>query len=181
VAIISDVFAFAAQNADYWAEFLSGGDYPQELLDEEVRGLTAARSHIDSLVVELLHEAGAKLATKVGEAKLTKPRFKPASTIKNRSVALPAPAGLDGKLYRIAFSLDPGEASTAVELFASLVVKKGALDALRQSLGEHNVESHIEGYYVYGKGLPIVANTDVNDLAERSAQQAVKLLSGFDT
>ncbi|WP_437611913.1 hypothetical protein WMF20_07495 [Sorangium sp. So ce834] len=180
MTVISDVFAFAAQNADYWTEFLSGGDYPNELTDDEARGLTAARAHIDVLVVELLHETGAQLATKLGEAKLTKPRFKPASTSKNRAVALPAPTGLDGKLYRIEFSLDRSEAGTAVELYASLVVKKGALDALRQSLGERNVEHSVDGYYVYAKGLPLVVGTKVSELAARSAQQAIALLSGVD-
>lgn len=181
MATISDVFAFAAQNADYWTEFLSGGDYPSELTEDEARGLTAARAHIDALVVELLHETGAQLATKLGEGKLSKPKFKPASTTKNRSVALPAPTSLDGKLYRIEFSLGPNESGKAIELYASLVVKKGALDALRQALGARSVEHSVDGYYLYGKGLALTANADVGALAAHSAAQAVALLSGFES
>ena len=181
MATISDVFAFAAQNADYWTEFMSGGDYPSELTEEEARGLTAARAHIDALVVELLHETGARLATKLGEGKLSKPKFKPASTTKNRSVTLAAPTGLDGKLYRIAFSLGRNKTGTAIELYASLVVKKGVLDTLSQSLGERNVEHRVDGYYVYAKGLALTANADVGALATQSAEQAVALLSGFES
>ena len=180
MTIISDVFAFAAQNADYWTELLSGGDYPNELTDEEIRALTAAREHVDSLVVEILHATGAKFATELGENKIAKKRFNGKNTAANRSNSLPAPSGLEGKLYRIEFSLWRNEASTAVELYASLVVKKSALDALHQSLGERNVEHSVNGYEVYAKGLPIVANADVNDLAARSAHQAVALLLGFD-
>jgi hypothetical protein len=181
VATISDVFAFAAQNADYWTEFLSGGDYPSELTEDEARGLTAARVHIDALVVELLHETGVQLATKLGEGKLSKPRFKPACTIKNRSVTLPAPTGLDRKLYSIVFSLGRNEAGAAIELYASLIVKKGALDTLRQSLDERKVEHSVDGYCLYAKGLALTANADVGALAAQSAEQAVALLSGFES
>lgn len=177
--VISDVFAFAAQNADYWAEFLSGGDYPNELTEEEMRGLAAARAHVEGKVVELLHECGAQLAAKLGPAKLAKPRPQPAVTSKNRLVSLPAPTGLDSKLYRIEFSLDRNLAGTAVELYASLVVKKAALDMLRQSLGERNIEHSVDNFYLYANGLPIVVNADVSELAARSAQQVVDLLSGF--
>lgn len=131
--------------------------------------------------MELLHETGAQLATKLGEGKLSKPKFKPARTIRNRSVALPAPTGLDGRLYRIEFSLRRNEAGVAIELHASLVVKKGALDTLRQSLGERNVEHSVDGYHVYAKGLALTANADVCALATQSAEQAVALLSGFQS
>jgi hypothetical protein len=180
VTIISDIFAFAAQNADYWTEFLSGGDYPNELTEEETRGLAAAREHVDSLVVEILHATGTTFAAEVGEAKLANKRFNGKNTTANRKVFLPAPVGLEGKLYRIEFSLWRNEVGTAVELYASLVVKKSALDALRQSLGKRNVEHSVDNYDVYAKGLPIVANTEVSALAKSSAQQAVALLSGFD-
>jgi hypothetical protein len=180
VTIISDVFAFAAQNADYWTEFLSGGDYPNELTDEEIRALTAAREHVDSLVVEILHATGAKFAAALGEKKITKKRFNGKNTVANRSISVPPPAGREGELYRIQFSLSRNESGASVELYASLVVKKSATDALHRGLGARHVNYSARGYETYAEGLPIVADADVSDLAARSAHQAVALLSGFD-
>lgn len=177
--LISDVFAFAAQNADYWAEFLSGSDYPNELTEEEMRGLTAARAHVEEKVVELLHACGEQLADKLGPAKLAKPRPQPAVTARKRAVNLPSPTGLEGRLYGIQFSLEPNSSGNAVELFASLVVKKAALDALRQSLGERKIEHFVDNYHVYANCIPINAGDDVMEMAARSAQQITDLLSGF--
>jgi hypothetical protein len=179
VATISDVFAFAAQNADYWTEFLSGGDYPNELTEEETRALTAAREHVDSLVVEILHATGAQFVAEFGENRIAKKRFNRKNTAANRSIRLPAPLGMDGKLYEVKFSLDPNDDGAAVELYASLVVKKGSLDALRQALGERQVKHSVDGYFVYAPGIPLDVDTDVADLAKRSAKQAVDLLSGL--
>jgi hypothetical protein len=180
MTVISDVFAFAAQNADYWTEFLSGADYPEELTEDEIRALTAAREHVDSLVVEILHATGATFAARLGEDKVPKKRFNGKNTTANRSISLPPPLGLDGKLYQVQYSLRPNEAATAVELCASLIVKKSALDALHRSLSERNIEHSVSGYEVCSKGLPIVASAEVAELAARSAKQAILLLSGFD-
>ena len=92
MASISDVFAFAAQNADYWTEFLSGGDYPNELTEEEIRALTAAREHVDSLAVEILHATGTRFVAELGETRIAKTRFNGKNTAANRSVNLPAPS-----------------------------------------------------------------------------------------
>ena len=177
--LISDVFAFAVQNADYWDEFLSGGDYPNELNEDEMRGLAAARAHVENKGVELLHECCAQLAAKLGPKKLAKPRPQPAVTAKHRWVKLSAPNGLGAMLYCIEFSLDRNETGTAVDLYASLVVKKAELDGLRRSLDERKIAYSVDSYHLYADGLPIVVNADVSDLAARSAQQVVDLLSGF--
>jgi hypothetical protein len=179
MATVSDVFAFAVQNADYWTEFLSGGDYPNELTEEEIRALSAARQHVDSLVVEILHATGAQFVVELGENRIAKKRFNEKNTAGNRAISLPAPSGLDGKLYGIKFSFGRNDDGAAIELYASLVVKKGSLDALRQALGERQVEHGIDGYLVYAPSIPLVVDTEVADLAKRSAKQAAALLSGF--
>lgn len=55
------MFVFAAQNTDYWSDFLAGRDYPAELTEDETLALEGARKHVEDIVVEVLHEAGTKL------------------------------------------------------------------------------------------------------------------------
>ena len=43
---VSDIFAFALSNADYWNELLTAEKYPPELTPEEVTALDAAREHL---------------------------------------------------------------------------------------------------------------------------------------
>lgn len=173
MAIITDIFEFAATNTDYWTEFLSGGDYPNELTEEETQALTAARQHVDELIVEILHATGEKF---IELARCPTKRFNAKNTTANRSITIPRPAGLERRLYGIAFSLDPNDAGTAVALHASLDVKMGSMEALCQTLSECNVQHSIDHHHVYAPGIAIVAHTNVADLATRSANQAMALL-----
>jgi len=177
---ISDVFAFAAANADYWTEFFSGNNYPEALTDEEVRGLNAARTHIDSLVVELLHSTGNLCAKEISGGAGSTPRFKAASTVKNRWVSLPAPTRLDGKLYRIEFSLAENDATKRIELYASLVVKIRALDNIRASLDKRGLAYAHDGYHLYMNGLELTQGIHFEELSKSSVCQALELLSVFN-
>jgi hypothetical protein len=178
MSTITDVFEFAAQNADYWTDLLSSGDYPSELTGEETRALEAARAHIETLIVELLHAAGMRLAERLGAGQLAKPRFKAASTEKNRSVALPPPTGLENYLYRIEFGLYRGEDGVSIKLYAGLVVKKGALDGLRASLTALNVDHAVDNYYLYSPGIELRKGVSLDALAEEAAGRAARLLEG---
>jgi hypothetical protein len=179
MSTVSDVLAFAVQNADYWTDLLSGEDYPPELTGAETEALEAARAHIETLTVELLHLAAAKLAEKLGKDAIATPKFKAASTAKNRSIHLPPPSGLDGKLYRIEFALDRSEDGLTIQLYASLVVKKGSLDALRKALTEREIEYEIDDYYVYTPGLPIAKGAAIPTVADEAATAVARLLAGF--
>ncbi len=177
--VISDVFAFALQNADYWTEFLSGGDFPAELTDDEMRALAAARAHVEDEVVELLHACGQAVADKLGAAGLARPRPQPAVTARNRRIRLRPPIDLGDKLFGIEFSLDPDADGRTIQLYASLVVKKSALDTLQQSLAAMSVVHAVDHHHVYGDSLQIAQDDNVANLASLSADQVVTLLSGF--
>jgi hypothetical protein len=179
MSIITDVFAFSVQNADYWTDLLSGGDYPSELTEDEIRALEAARAHIEAIVVELLHTAGVKLSERLGVTRLAKPRFKAAVTARKRLVALAPPTGLTAQMYRIEFGLHQSENGTEIVLYPSLVVKKGALDTLRTSLAALSVEHSVDDYYVYARGIPLPEGASVDALAAEAAKQAARLLDGF--
>jgi hypothetical protein len=67
---------------------LSGGDYPNELKEEETRALAATREHVDSLVVEILHGTGAQFVAELGENRIAKKRFNGKKAAANRSISL---------------------------------------------------------------------------------------------
>src|SRR5687767_2662402 len=102
---VSDVFAFAAENPDYWSDLLSESDYPAELSDAEKRGMTAARAHIDNAIVELLHLCATRFFAEIGSAKARTKTFHETKTAKKRLIKLNAPVSAGTKLYRLEFAL----------------------------------------------------------------------------
>jgi hypothetical protein len=177
---ITDVLAFSVQNADYWTDLLSGGSYPSELTEAETRALEAARGHIEAVVVELLHAAGSKLAETLGAERMQMPRFKGASTAKNRSVSLPPPNDLVDQMYRIEFSLEPADDSRTIVLYASLVVKKGAQQGLREELAARAIKHAVDDYHVYAPGIALKEGSSVEALASEAATAAATLLTAFN-
>lgn len=176
---LSDVFAFAVKHPDYWKDLFFGESYPPELTDDEAKALEGAREHIEALVVELLHDTGRQFAAKVGPKLLAPPRFKGASTAKNRSIWLKAPAGLESKLYGVLFGLEPNEDAGAVALFATLSVKKGSLDDLRAALDARATKYSVDDYYVYAPSIALVKGAEVSALATEASSRAYGLLEGF--
>ncbi len=176
---VSDVFAFAAQHADYWKDLLSGEDYPAELTDDERRALDAAGKHVEELVVELLHACGATFAATVGPP-WGRPTFKRKPTAANRLVGIHAPASLSSRLYWVEFALKRTEDLKRIALWPALVVKKGSQHALVGKLTERGLSPTVEGYHVYGQSVTITAGRELSELASEAAGRAVDLLRGCD-
>jgi hypothetical protein len=88
---VTDIFAFAAEHADYWSEFLSGADYSAVLSGDEMKALEAARLHVEEGIYDLLLACGAKLETKLATQGVATRSFQKGATVKNRKVRLDPP------------------------------------------------------------------------------------------
>lgn len=171
---ISDVTAFVFQNPDYWLELLAGADYPDGLSADETAALEGARDHVERQVTEMLHVCGAKLP--VANASVYARKFKGASTAKNRSVTLYPVPSIAGKLYRVEFGLDTAGDGASVQLYASIVVKKGYLDTLRTNLSTAGTAHSVDNYYVYAPGVSLTANAGLEGIADQAVSAMCKLL-----
>jgi len=174
---ITDVFAFATKNADYWTELLSGAnDYPQELTEDEVAACESAREHIEDVVVDLLHEAGGQTATLLS---WNKPRFKGASTKKNRSVAVYPPPNLQDRIYRVEILLDEHPEGDVIVLYATVVAKKAHHDQFLGNLSDKNISYTVDGYAICADPMTLDEGLEVADLARRVAERARDLVNAL--
>lgn len=174
---VSDVFAFAAEHADYWKDLLSGEEYPAELTDDERRALDAAGKHVEELVVELLHACGATFAAMIGPPWVS-PNFKRKPTAAKRLVGVHAPASLASRLYWVEFALKPTEDLKRIALWPALVVKKSSQHALVGEMTERGMSPIVEGYHVYRRPVAITSGRELSELASEAASVAVDLLRG---
>ncbi len=174
VTKISDVTDFVFQHPDYWTELLAGSNYPDGLTDAEREALDAARDHVEQQVTELLHRCGDLLPQRVPS--ISKVNFKKASTASNRRVSLGPPAGRGSELYGVEFGLDVADDGASVQLFASVVVKKGYLDTLRTHLTNSRIDHQVDGYHVYAPGLVMSKDADLAQLADEAITAIKKLV-----
>jgi hypothetical protein len=177
--IISDIFAFALQNVDFWSEFFSDRAPTIDLTNEETRGLVAAQTHVDDLIVTILEESSARLEAKYPSFK--KRHSDPRTARRNRYVEHLAPIGLTESLSKIRFTFKLNKTETAVQLYASLRVKTLALDKLRVCLCELGTEHFVDDNYVSAPGLDISADAKIADVADQASERAARLLLGFKT
>jgi hypothetical protein len=177
MAIVSDVFAFAAENPDYWTDLLSDTNYPEELSEAEKRGLAAARAHIDGAVVELLHLCGGRFFEKLGKAKARSKKFYETTTVRKRFVELNAPAGTETKLYRLKFELwGDAFSGEAVRLWTSMVVKKREMPQILTNLAGAGVACTVSGYDVSAAPLTLSKDCAFDDLAKQAADEMIQLM-----
>lgn len=166
---VTDIFAFAAEHADYWTEFLSGTDYSEILSPDEIKALEAARLHLEDGIYSVLAACGATLAAKLKAQGFTAPTFYRGPTSRNRKVRVAPPAAWKDLLYRLEFEFSPDDENRHVLLYGSLVVKKrGPVDELAKRLAQKNVAFRVDGYYLYAPGVRI-EKTPVTNLAEQVA------------
>lgn len=175
---VSNVAGFAAANADYWSEFLSGEDYSAVLSTEEIRALEAARVHIEEFVFALLSLCGRLLVEKFKSEGMTSRGFQPGATKRNQLVALGAPPKIAHKFYRLTFSLGPDEANAAVVLYARLVPKKEHLEKIEKKLAEIGETPRVSGYSVFFAGVPLVEGKALREIAETAVDDMAILLQG---
>jgi hypothetical protein len=174
---VSDIFAFAARHADYWTEFLSGGDYSDVLSPEEVRALEAARLHIGDLMYDVLLQCGEKLASRLQAQGVVSKAFQPDATKRNRLVRIAPPKPWTDRLYGFQFGFGPDEKKEAILLYGSLVVKKGAMERLKGNLAKNGVKFEVDDYYVYSPGLSLTDGAKVADLAEQASRDLAGLFA----
>ncbi len=166
---VSDIFAFAAAQADYWYEFLSGSDYSSILSDDEMKALEAARLHVEEGIYDLLVLSGAKLADKLSKDGVVTRNYQRGATIKWRKIRVDPPAAWKNRLYGFEFEFSPDDKNERVLLYASLVVKIAARDDLAAKLAKQGTAIRVDGYYIYGEGFAVDKDSTFDSLAQRAA------------
>lgn len=171
---VSDVFAFAASNVDYWDELLTGEDYPAELA-KEAAALDAARRHIDESVVVILHAAAACLQEIEHDPPFGEHRPRAAATTKNHAVYPPLPKGRSD-LYYMGFRLAPNDAGALIRLYPLISVKKSQRDRIRDQLDRAGVKHTPLDYDIWGEGVTLEKDCEIHDVAMTAARQLVELI-----
>jgi hypothetical protein len=167
---VTDIFAFAAEHADYWSEFLSGADYSAVLSVDEMKALEAARLHVEEGIYDLLLECGAKLESKLAAHGVSSRAFQKGATAKNRKVRVDAPGPWKDRLYGLEFEFSPDDDNERILLFGSLVVMKRAMEKSAAAIAaKGGLEFKVDGYYIYGPGTPLAKDTTFDALADKVA------------
>lgn len=167
--VVTDIFAFAAKHADYWTEFLSGEDYSAVLSSDEMKGLEAARIHVEEGIYDLLLKCGEKLADKLKAQGVATRGFQRGATVKHRKVRLDPPAAWKDRLYGLEFEFSPDDKNESILMYGSLIVKKGSTDKIAANLAKKGTTFKVDGYFVYGPGTPLELDKSFDDLAEQAA------------
>jgi hypothetical protein len=164
---VTDIFAFAAEHADYWTEFLSGADYSAVLSSDEMKALEAARVHVEEGIYYLLLECGVKLAAKLTAQGIVTRSFQRGATAKNRKVRIDPPVAWKDRLYGLEFEFSADDKNERILLYGSLVVKKGSSDKLAAKLAQKAVSFTPDGYHIYGEGVPLEKGKAFDVLADQ--------------
>lgn len=118
---IDDVVVFALKNPDYFGEFLSGGEPPPELTDDEQGSLSDARDHVEEVLCGLLHAVGEKIPASCG---CKSKRFYPATTKQNRSVSLSPTEDRSRFVANVSVAFE--QSTTRMDLVVRIRLKKPA-------------------------------------------------------
>lgn len=167
---VTDILAFAAEHADYWTEFLSGADYSAVLSGEEMRGLEAARLHVEEGVYDLLLGCGSKLEAKLAANSVASRSFQRGATVKKRKVRVDPPAAWKDWLYGFEFEFSPDDEDKKILLYGSLVVMKRSMDTITAAIAaKGGLTFKVDGYYIYAPGVPLEKDKTFDALAEQVA------------
>lgn len=173
---VTDIFAFAAEHADYWSEFLSGADYSAVLSGDEMKALEAARLHVEEGIYDLLLACGAKLEAKLAAHGVASRSFQKGATVKNRKVRVDPPGPWKDRLYGLEFEFSPDDDNKRILLYASLVVMKRSMEKAAATIAaKGGLEFKVDGYYVYGPGRALEKDKTFDVLADEVAGQLAGL------
>lgn len=172
---VTEILEFAAENADYWSEFLSGADYSSVLSVDEMKGLEAARLHVEEGIYDLLFAAGAKLESKLKAKGVVSRNFQRGATIKNRKVRIDPPQNFKDRLYGFEFAFLPSEEGRQIQLYGSLVVLKRAKDTFEAAIPKACADLRVEGHYILAPGVRLVRGETFDALAEKAAKPVADL------
>lgn len=173
---VSDIFAFATGQADYWTEFLSGADYGAILSAEEMKALEAARVHIEDGIYDLLVQCGEKLATRLAAQGMVRRNVQRGATVKNRKIRLDPPKAWRDPLYGLEFQFWADPDGHGVLLYGSLVAKKEHIDRLARNIASSGVQTFkAGGYHIYRPGIRLEEGKAFDVLADKAAEGVAEL------
>lgn len=179
---VSDIFAFACQNADYWEELLSGRKLPEDMLaTEEVRAIHAAREHIAQSIEDLLRECAGELRKLKPRGIQLKAKLKAEAARKNRMIWF-NPTSEAGKSVKhagfwIVSDDEPTQKDKKIKLFSWVTLQKRSRpEAVDQALASAGYEIDLQGD-VYGSGLELPAGLELQNVANRAALELSKMVT----
>ncbi|MBX3460925.1 MAG: hypothetical protein KF696_13330 [Planctomycetes bacterium] len=181
---VSDIFAFACQNADYWEELLSGRKLPEdELTAEEVRAIHAAREHIAHSTEDLLRECASELGKLKPRGIQLKAKLKSGAARKNRMIWFNPTSEADKSVKHAGFWIasDSDDEATQIgkkiKLFSWVTLQKRSRpEAVDQALATAGYEINLQGD-VYGSGLELTEGDNFQDVANRAALELSKMVT----
>jgi hypothetical protein len=175
---ISDITAFAAEHPDYWTDFRTDAELPDDLSDAIREAVDAAREHVRTIVIALLQRAGALLPTLAGDPPVKPKRFNHGPTSRNWHIEFPAPAGTGHRLYGIAFLLRRFRDTGPIALFGVLQAKKReGITPIVNSLRADKQRYDENGYHIWVPGgAALTEGRPIDEVALEAAGHARMLL-----